>query len=321
MTSADVIYYRGLSLDRAGEARKSQAWLDQQWQHADCRVLLLHNDLNLMHWNRDQGLAPLAISHARNEIDALVCENQTVFFLGLENETPLFAADVSGFETSQLQTTLGIHEFINLREAGWLLKAQDAALLAYARGLLYWNRHSLFCSSCGAPAQSRQGGHLRLCSNADCAKMHFPRTDPAVIMLVEDCSGTGPARCLLARNARFPARMMSTLAGFVDPSESLEETVAREVFEEVGIRVDRIAYQASQPWPFPNSLMLGFRARATTTEILIDGIEIEEADWFSAKSLKSFGEWGDAGTGYCLPRKDSIARFLIESWIAESERR
>jgi NAD+ diphosphatase len=151
--------------------------------------------------------------------------------------------------------------------------------------------------------------------------MTFPRTDPAVIMLVEHRPESGPSRCLLARNARFPSRMMSTLAGFVDPSESLEETVEREVYEESGIQVTNVTYQASQPWPFPSSIMLGFHALALTTEIRIDSIEIEEAGWFSAEQLGNFGEWGDAGDGYCLPRKDSIARYLIETWMAEVTRR
>ena len=111
--------------------------------------------------------------------------------------------------------------------------------------------------------------------------------------------------------------MMSTLAGYVDPLESLEETVEREVFEECGIRVDRIQYQASQPWPFPSSIMLGFRARAVTRDIVVDGIEIEEAHWFEAEQLKSFGEWGDDGDYYSLPRRDSIARYLVNSWMNE----
>jgi NAD+ diphosphatase len=151
--------------------------------------------------------------------------------------------------------------------------------------------------------------------------MTFPRTDPAVIMLVEHWPKSGSPMCLLARNARFPSRLMSTLAGFVDPSESLEETVIREVYEESGIEVANVVYQASQPWPFPSSIMLGFRALALTTEIRIDEIEIEEAGWFAAEELCSFGEWGDAGEGYCLPRKDSIARYLIESWVADVTRR
>ena len=134
-------------------------------------------------------------------------------------------------------------------------------------------------------------------------------------MLVEDLSDPNNPRCLLGRNKRFAKRMFSTLAGFVDPGETLEGTVIREVFEEVGVHVNNVRYQASQPWPFPSSIMLGFRSTATTHDIDTDADEIEEAYWFSAKELCQFGEWGDGGENNCLPRRDSIARFLIDSWI------
>lgn len=273
-----------------------------------------------MHWQVEQKLAPVSISHSRDEVESLALQSSGVVFLGLDNDTPLFAADVSDHEEVMFQNLLGENEFIDLRQAGWLLSAQEAALLAYARGLLYWGRHSGFCGTCGSPTEIQHGGHVKRCTNAQCARMTFPRTDPAVIMLVEHWPDSGPPRCLLARNARFPTRMMSTLAGFVDPSESLEETVVREVYEESGIQVSNVTYQASQPWPFPSSLMLGFRALALTTEIRIDQIEIEAAGWFCAEQLASFGEWGDAGDGYCLPRRDSIARYLVESWITEVTR-
>jgi NAD+ diphosphatase len=246
---------------------------------------------------------------------------ESVVLLGMDGDAAYFAADVSAHDEAALAPLAQGAEFIDLRQAGWLLSAQEAALLAYARGLLYWNRHSGFCSTCGSPTKIQHGGHLKLCTNAQCARMTFPRTDPAVIMLVEYWPDTGPPRCLLARNARFPARMMSTLAGFVDPSESLEETVVREVLEESGIQVVNVSYQASQPWPFPSSIMLGFRALALTTDIRIDKLELTEAGWFSAEQLGSFGEWGDGGDNYCLPRKDSIARYLVESWITDVTRR
>lgn len=273
-----------------------------------------------MHWQARQKQAPVSIRHSRDDIENLALQSSGVVFLGLDKDIPLFAADVSGHEETLLQNILGDNEFIDLRQAGWLLSAQEAALLAYARGLLYWNRHSGFCSTCGSPTKAQQGGHLKQCTNPQCARIIFPRIDPAVIMLVEYWPDSGPPRCLLARNARFPKRLMSTLAGFVDPSESLEETVIREVFEESGIHVNRVVYQASQPWPFPSSIMLGFRALALTTDIRIDQIEIEEAGWFSAEDLGGFGEWGDTGDGFCLPRRDSIARYLIESWIADVTR-
>jgi len=319
--TSEYIHYSGLLLDRAGELRKDPAWLEDQWNRPDCRILLLKNDANLMRWKMAQEKSPVTIKHTRHEVEGLLAQAGTPVFLGLDNAMPLFALDVSHCDRQVMQPILADNEFIDLRQAGWLLSAQEAALLAYARGLLYWHRHSGFCSTCGSPTEVRHGGHMQLCSNINCARMIFPRTDPAVIMLVEHWPDSGLPRCLLGRNARFAARMMSTLAGFVDPSESLEETVTREVFEECGIEVDQVTYQASQPWPFPSSIMLGFRARAITTEIRVDQSEIEEAGWFSVEELSDFGEWGDEGEGYCLPRRDSIARFLVESWITDTKRR
>jgi NAD+ diphosphatase len=309
-----VIYYRELSLDRASESRKDREWLEQQWARQQCRVFIVKNDKSLMCWNDRKQDIPEVIHFPKAEIENLTDESEQRVFLGLDRHGPIFALDVSAHDDDTLVDFVGGNEFIDLRDVGWLLDSQQAAQLAYARGLLFWNRNHRYCGICGSPTQSENGGHMRRCTNSSCARMHFPRTDPAVIMLVEDRSDPKNPRCLLARNSRFPSRMMSTLAGFVDPLESLEETVAREVFEECGIKVGKIEYQASQPWPFPSSIMLGFRAEALTRDITVDG---EEAYWFEAEQLKEFGEWGDDGDSFCLPRQDSIARYLVNSWMNE----
>ena len=270
-----------------------------------------------MRWRDRERDSPEVVHLPRADAAGLLTETTQTVFLGLDERGPLFALDLTHRHEESLAEVVGDSDFVDLRDVGWLLDRQQAAQLAYARGLLFWNRHHRYCGVCGSPTTSRNGGHMRLCSNADCRRMHFPRTDPAVIMLVEDRADPANPRCLLARNSRFPNRMMSTLAGFVDPLESLEETVAREVFEECGIRVGRIEYQASQPWPFPSSIMLGFRAEALTRDIVVDGVEIEEAYWFEAGQLREFGEWGDGGSNFCLPRRDSIARYLVNTWIEE----
>jgi NAD+ diphosphatase len=312
-----VIYYRELNLDRASESRKNPRWIEQQWTRQQCRVFVLNDDKSLMRWSDGDLLSPQATHLPQSRVSELVDELERLVFLGFDPHGPLFALDVSHHSDELLQPYLGDSKFVDLRDVAWQLDAQQAAQLAYARGLVFWNRHHRYCGLCGSPTLSEYGGHMRRCGDQSCGRMHFPRTDPAVIMLVEDCSEPNRPRCLLARNSRFPTRMMSTLAGFVDPLETLEETVEREVFEECGIRVDRIEYQASQPWPFPSSIMLGFRARALTLDILVDGVEIEEAHWFEAEQLKSFGEWGDGGDSYSLPRQDSIARYLVNSWMEE----
>lgn len=312
-----MIYYRELNLDRATELRKDREWLSVQWTRRQCRVFVLRNDKSLMHPPREGAELQQPIQFPASRIDESALDIDEAVFLGIDETGPLFAIDITRHAAADLENLVAEGEFVDLREIGWLLDAQQAARLAYARGLVFWNRHHRFCGSCGSPTQSCNGGHMRRCTSPGCGRMHFPRTDPAVIMLVEDRSDPRRPRCLLGRNARFRGRMMSTLAGFVDPLESLEETVAREVFEECGIRVTDIAYQASQPWPFPSSIMLGFRARALNTDIVVDNVEIEEAYWFEAEELLEFGEWGDGGEGFCLPRRDSIARYLIRGWMEE----
>ena len=309
-----TISYTNLQLNRGGDSRKDVSWIKSQWGHPGARVIPMWQDKSPM-INSD--LQSRALLLTAGLVSSHVEDWQQSVYLGEDDQGPIFAL---GFEHSS-EPALPFLEaeasWTDLRQIGWMLDHQEAALLAFARGMIYWNRHHLFCGSCGHATESEQGGHVRRCGNQDCGRTHFPRTDPAVIMLVEDRSDPDNPRCLLARNARFPFKMMSTLAGFVDPMESLEETVAREVFEESGIRVDQVKYQASQPWPFPSSIMLGFRANATTVEINVDGVEIEEAHWFTPDQLAGFGEWGDDDDNFSLPRKDSIARFLIDDWVRE----
>ncbi|MFT5504950.1 MAG: NAD+ diphosphatase [Gammaproteobacteria bacterium] len=316
MSHIDNIYYRNLVLDRKSELRKDPDWINTQWNHNDCEILLVQNGLNLMHWQDRDASEPVAIRYPGPTVKNLV-DQQAAIFLGLENDKPVFAAEIQADHASVEATIHQHHQFIDLREAGWLLPANDAAMLALGRGIIFWNDQNRFCGRCGEVLVQRYGGHMRECINDGCSKLHFPRTDPAVIMLIEDRSDPTNPRCLLARNSRFPNRMMSTLAGFVDPLESLEETVIREAFEETGVIVDEVTYQTSQPWPFPSSIMLGFRASAVSTEIHVDGDEIEEAHWFTIDELTDFGEWGDDSDQFCLPRKDSIARYLVESWKQE----
>ena len=157
---------------------------------------------------------------------------------------------------------------------------------------------------------------MRLCQNESCRRETYPRTDPAVIMLVEHQPDDGGSPvCLMGSHRRLPSKVFSTLAGFVEPGESLEEAVAREVREEVGIAVSDVKYHASQPWPFPASIMLGFYATATTTEITVDDVELASARWFNTDEIKSAGDWGDASALDQLPRKDSIARHIVNTWV------
>ncbi len=297
-----VNFYAGVPLDRRADRRGDTAWIDELFRDPRSRLIPVWRSRNLI----AQGDTPEAVflSTAESRL-----ETAAALFLGLMEERAYFAADLSPVEETDLpRITGGRGSFIDLRAVGAVMDRHHGGLLAYARGLAHWHARHGFCGVCGAATVSAEGGHLRRCTNPDCATEHFPRTDPAVIMLV-----THGDKCLLARNRRFPLPMYSTLAGFVEPGESLEETVAREVYEESGIRVTDVRYQHSQPWPFPSSIMLGFRARALNTDIKIDGIELMDAGWFTRADLRASHD----PEKFRVPRGDSIARRLIEEWLAE----
>jgi NAD+ diphosphatase len=256
------------------------------------------------------GDVPAAALPALLELAELVEHPEAVappVLLGLRDGVPHFALDVSFVEEpAELPAFAGLGgEFVDLRQVGAVLSAEEGALLAYARAMMSWHRRSRFCGTCGAPTECRQGGHVRACTS--CGAEEFPRSDPAVIMLVHD----GADRCLLARQSSWPPRVFSTLAGFVEPGESLEAAVTREVFEEAGVRVLEATYHSSQPWPFPSSIMLGFFARAEAAEPTVDPEEIETARWFSREELREQVELREVK----LPAPLSIARRLVEDWL------
>jgi len=259
-----------------------------------------------------------------SELDAAADDT---IFLGLVDEVAHFAVPVGALDdgaraalATRATTPAGdpvAATFEDLRLVGPTLPANEGALLAYARGLVYWQENARFCERCGHPLESRNGGHVRACTNPEGAHQTFPRTDPAVIMLVVHEAGDGTApRCLLGRSPAWPEGVFSTLAGFVEPGESLEQAVSREVLEESAIETTDVRYVASQPWPFPRSIMLGFEAVATTTAITVDPTELADARWFTRAELLAFGNWGDERHALQLPRPDSIARQLIDRWMA-----
>lgn len=194
-----------------------------------------------------------------------------------------------------------------LREAAALWSRFDSGLFAYAKALLLWQTRARFCGACGSPTERIRAGHCVRCSNAECGLQQFPRTDAAIITLVSD--GT---RCLLGRQAGWPAKRWSTLAGFVEPGETLEDAVRREVHEEAGVRVDICRYHSSQPWPFPGALMVGFHAESSDATIAL-GDELEDARWFEAQDLLDAVTRGEIG----LPPRISISRRLIEDWLED----
>lgn len=222
-------------------------------------------------------------------------------FLGLDADgAPRFA--VAG-KASELDGGAPV----DARAAAIRLGDGRAGIVALARSLIDWHARHGFCATCGGPTKADKGGYARVCQA--CAAEHFPRTDPVVIMLSIDVAGD---RCLLGRQPRFPKGFLSALAGFVEPGESLEEAVARELFEEAGVRTGRVRYVASQPWPFPSSLMIGAFAEATSTDIVIDAAELEEVVWMPRDDVRS----ALAGGGpFNAPPPLAIAHTLLKAWI------
>ena len=292
--------------DRAAHLRSEPEKLWDRLRDGPSRVIPVCRDRNLVTRGDDINAALIAGPEAR----AMIESASEVVFLGTAGEEAFFAVEIPDPDPRTLAPFDGAAAFMDLREVGPLIDARDGALLALARGIMYWHRHTQFCGICGSPTESREAGFTRACIGADCGHEHYPRTDPAVIMLVTR-PGAGGGYCLLGRQSKWPEKRYSTLAGFVEPGETLEAAVAREVYEETGVTVADVHYQASQPWPFPSSLMLGFRARATTDAIRVNDSELEDARWFSRAEVARFDP-----PGFVLPRSGSISRWLIASWLA-----
>jgi NAD+ diphosphatase len=274
------------SHERIGGRRTDEAWLADRWDDPATRVLVLAGgrfpvgpDGRSVQW-----LAPA---------DAPEGER---LLLGERDGVVHFAVLAKGVRAPD--------DWGTLRTLGPALSAQDAGLVVQAQALAEWHRANRFCPRCGGGLVVSGGGYVLECES--CERHHFPRTDPAVIMLVVDDED----RALLGRQPSWPAGRFSTLAGFVDPGESLEQAVAREVMEEAGVEVTDVTYFGNQPWPFPSSLMVGFFARALAPEIDVDGDEIEEARWFTREEVLAGAE---AGT-LVLPGGISISRSLVEAW-------
>ena len=280
------------TLDRAAHVRSDPEALLRLWADPRARVLRV-----------DAGTAPrsgegLAYSDPTVLDGAGAADPDRRYFLGVDPDgVPYFALD-GPFPPAAGETAVA------LRRIGPWLPARDSGLFVHAVALAAWHGRHRFCPACGGPTTPAAGGHSRTC--AGCGAVQFPRLDPAVIMLVVD----GDDRALLAHNTAWPEGRVSTLAGFVEAGESAEQAVVREVLEEVGLVVDRVDYEGSQPWPFPSSLMLAFRARAGDPVLRVDRTEITEARWFTRAELLRAVDRRQT----LLPSAVSIARWQVERW-------
>ncbi|GAB3841765.1 NAD(+) diphosphatase [Micromonospora andamanensis] len=293
--------YTATPHDRAASLRTDPARVADLLDHDGSQVLPMWRDRPLL--AADGRPVRLTGSPAR----AVVAGAGQTALLGIDGIRASFAADLSEVEETEALRLATAHRSADLRGLATTLPEPLAATLAYARGLLYWNRHARYCGTCGATTVSADAGHLRVCQGPHCGRQLFPRIEPAVIVLVE-APGPQP-RCLLARHHGAGPDGFSLLAGFVEIGESLEGTVRREVGEEAGVTVGTVTYQGSQGWPFPAGLMVGFVARAVDETIAVDGRELLEARWFTRAEIVERVLDGP-GSGPV----DSIGGRLLRSW-------
>ncbi|MCU9850188.1 NAD(+) diphosphatase [Defluviimonas sp. WL0024] len=316
MRLAETVTFGGAGLDRAAGLRGDPEAVAAHLCAGETRILPVWRGKPLFAGNAAGWLPP---GHA-----VLAEAAEAPVLLGLEGGAARFAVDVSGWEppageapaegvffdpTEQRHPALpGDHRFAELRGLMAELAAGDAELVATAKALLGWHRSHRFCSACGRPSAVIEAGWQRRCP--DCGTRHFPRTDPVVIMLV-----TRGERTLLGRSPGWPEGMYSCLAGFMEPGETIEAAVRREVAEETGVRIGRVSYLASQPWPYPSSLMIGCLAEAESEAITLDPVELEAAVWIGREEAARVLA-GDHPT-IRRPRRGAIAGFLLTHWVAD----
>jgi NAD+ diphosphatase len=307
-------------LDRAAHYRLDEAWLKEK--------LADETSLIIPFWQLKPLVLPPVAEGEGHDAGWMRPDLMTgtpkgpapTLFLGMKGDRAFFAQDLDPSKSPETEGPLaGLGEFMEMRAAGTVLPGGDAAILAQAKAMIDWHARHQFCAQCGVPTKVREAGYKRVCGS--CSAEHFPRTDPVVIMLATDGD-----RALLGNGKGWPPKMFSTLAGFVEPGESIEEAVAREVFEETGVKVGKVAYHSTQPWPFPSSLMIGCTAEVTTTEITIDETEIAQAIWFERgvvqEALKAsevavgqgLNRMGPRDAPLWVPPPMAISHQLIKSW-------
>jgi NAD+ diphosphatase len=299
----DVYCFGGNPLDRAGERRDNDDWIAKVLDDPQTRLLALRD---LKPFTRGTAVPALdwqPVAPWREQIEA----GAPLVFLGLGDGRAHFAIDAAGAKMAPDVDT----ELIDVRALAPTIAPGEAAILAEARSLLDWHARHRFCAQCGSPTTLASAGWKRHCPA--CRASHFPRTDPVVIMLA-----TRGHRALLGRNRRRPGARFSCLAGFIEPGETPEEAVRREVREEAGVRCGRVRYLAAQPWPFPSSLMMGFLTEALSEEITIDAEELAEARWFSRDEISEMVARAAAGPDdpaqVSLPAPIAIAHHICRRW-------
>jgi NAD+ diphosphatase len=309
--------FAGAGLDRASAQREKPGFLAEMRARPDARVALIARDMPILGRGTREAFWPMALADALGpaKAEALLCLDAAgaPYFAALlpDEAVEQRADDSDGFLDRRVLVVPGREDLepVDMRSIAMQgeISAEAIAILGGAKAILNWHARHGFCPNCGAPTKMAAAGWRRECGN--CKSPHFPRTDPVVIMLAVDGD-----RCLLGRQARFPKGMYSALAGFLEPGETIEEAVRREIGEESGIVCGEVRYVASQPWPFPASLMIGCLAQASTREVIVDGEELEDARWFTREEVAAMFEKRHP-QGISAPNRMAIAHHLLKFWL------
>jgi NAD+ diphosphatase len=302
-----MIPFAGNPLNRASEKRTNPEWIEDKLRDPSSLVFPMWR-LEPFLLGSEKLASPAKLGLLRPGIaESLADEGAPCIFLGLDGELALFALDVSAASNPADQEPLArFGYFCDARTAAQIVSIKDAAIIAQAKAMIDWHQRHGFCSRCGAPTKIMDAGYRRLCGK--CNAEHFPRVDPVVIMLATD----GDV-CLIGRGKQFPAGMFSALAGFMEPGETIEEAVRRELMEEASVKVSEVTYYATQPWPFPSSLMIGCFAKAESRVTKVDENELAEVRWLERNVARAVIA-GERVDGIRLPPPIAIAHHLIKTW-------
>jgi NAD+ diphosphatase len=294
--------FAGNPLDRAGDFRNTPEWLVEQAANVEALAMAFWAGKPLLEDHPDgPRLAWLDLKHAQK----LAPEPHQTLFLGLWKSAPVFAVELEGPMDPAEGPVRGLGAFTEMREAAAVLSGADSAMAGGAKSLFDWHRRHGFCANCGVATRTTAGGWRRVCPS--CEAEHFPRVDPVTIMLP-----VFEGRCLLGRQAAWPAGRMSALAGFLEPGETIEEACAREIMEEAGLTVTAVRYHSSQPWPFPSQLMIGLIAEVSDDNATPDQTELEAVAWLTKDEARAVLAGQHA---IKTPPPFAIARTLLQAWV------
>ena len=306
-----MIPFAGSPLDRASEKRTDSNWIESKRRDPSSLVLPMWR-LEPFILGSEKSGPPIELGLVRAGIvESLMSGDALCIFLGLDGDRAVFALDVSeAADPANAGPLAGLGYFRDARVAGSMVSIKDSAIIAQAKAMIDWHQRHGFCPRCGAPTKIMDAGYRRLCGK--CNAEHFPRVDPVVIMLA-----THGEACLVGRGKQFPPGMFSALAGFVEPGETIEEAVRRELMEEASVKVGEVTYYATQPWPFPSSLMIGCFAKAESRDVKVDENELAEVRWIERSVARELIE-GKRIDGLLVPPPVAIAHHLIKTWALGS---